>query len=78
VTALLDAPPLLMLVLVVLVLALATLLMFAWPGIDARRIGRRADEVRWEAEVEARADREHNLWMSGDPRGLHGEYPPHV
>jgi hypothetical protein len=28
------------------------------------------------AEIAARADYKHNLFMDGDPRGFYGQYPP--
>jgi hypothetical protein len=56
-SAILNVPPLLLLAVVVLVLTSATGLMLTWPDIEARRIGEMADQVRWEAEIEARADR---------------------
>ena len=69
-------PPLLLALIVVLIITATLVVMFVWPIIDTERIGRRADQARWEAEIEARADREHTLWMSGNPQGLHGQFPP--
>jgi Flp pilus assembly protein TadB len=42
--------------------------------VSLRRRRRRAQRQR--AAVAARADFEHRLLMAGDPRGVHGRYPP--
>ena len=38
---------------------------------------RRQDErERWQHELVGRCEREHRLFMQGDPEGVHGRYPP--
>ena len=69
-------PPLCGAVLVVLLIAVSLAAMVVWPHISAKQNMQRADEVRGEAEIATRADREHHLWMSGDPRGFYGQFPP--
>ena len=46
----------------------------AWLAIAIRR-RRRANELR-DAGLRARAEYEHRLNLSGDPRGVFGRYPP--
>ncbi len=46
----------------------------AWLAIAIRR-RRRADALR-DAGLRARAEFEHRLNLSGDPRGVFGRYPP--
>jgi hypothetical protein len=46
----------------------------AWLAITIRR-RRRADALR-DAGLRARAEYEHRLNLSGDPRGVFGRYPP--
>ena len=75
-SALLDAPPLLMLAAVVLLFVLAAIAMFVRTVIETDRIGKRADEAKREAELVYRANLQHARWMRGDVRGVHGQFPP--
>ena len=62
--------------LILLLLAVAFVAKFFWL---ARRDGRVLARRRREAEIVARADREHAAVMAGDMLvGVYGEYPPAV
>ncbi|MBZ4557714.1 hypothetical protein GBO17_06245 [Mycobacterium avium subsp. hominissuis] len=42
----------------------------------ARRGDRAVARRRWESDLCARADRQHQLALAGDDRGVYGDYPP--
>lgn len=77
--------------LILLLIAAAVLFKFAWliawlaaAAVAGRLIGgwlARHDDAavaRWqrEAEICARADRQHRAVLAGDERGVYGEWPP--
>ena len=45
-----------------------------WLGVAVRR--RMRANARRDAGLRARADYEHRLNLTGDPRGIYGRYPP--
>lgn len=64
-------------------LVLLGLLIWAAPTINRktaaywqRRDERRAAEAAAKSDLLARADRQHNWVMQGDPRGTYGTHPP--
>jgi hypothetical protein len=47
------------------------------PHITTRRDDQRQQaHARHRALIAAHADYEHHLWLSGDPRGYFGQFPP--
>lgn len=53
---------------------LVAVVALAWLGLAARR--RIRANARRDAGQRARAEYEHRLNLSGDPRGIYGRYPP--
>jgi flagellar motor component MotA len=60
-----------------LILAIVGLGYGAYRLANAWNKGRQSGQQR-RAQLTARADYEHRLWMGGDPRGFYGRYPPAV
>lgn len=53
---------------------LVAVIALAWLGVAVRKRSR-ANALR-DAGLRARAEYEHRLSLSGDPRGIYGRYPP--